>query len=32
MVELGLYESSLKLYQQLTEKGIGHDSEWAAAV
>ena len=33
MVELGLYESSLKLYQQLTEKGIGHNSpEWAAAV
>jgi len=33
MVELGLYESSLKLYQQLTEKGVGHNSpEWAEAV
>ncbi len=33
MVELGLYESSLKLYQQLTEKGIGHNTpEWAEAV
>src|SRR6185369_17160600 len=33
MVELGLYESSLKLYQQLTEKGIGQNSpEWAQAI
>ncbi len=33
VVELGLYESSLKLYQQLTEKGLTqHSPEWTQAV
>lgn len=33
MVELGLYESSLKLYQQLTAKGVRQNSpEWMQAV
>ena len=33
VVELGLYESSLKLYRTLREKGITpHSSEWDAAV
>ena len=33
MVELGLYESSVKLYRTLREKGIEpHSPEWAAAV
>jgi chlorite dismutase len=32
MVELGLYESSLKLYRQLTESGVRPNSqEWTAA-
>lgn len=33
VVELGLYESSLKLYRSLQEKGIApHSAEWDAAV
>ena len=33
VVELGLYESSLKLYRELREKGIEpHSAEWNAAV
>lgn len=33
MVELGLYESSVKLYQQLVEKGYAqHSPEWTQAV
>jgi hydrogen peroxide-dependent heme synthase len=33
VVELGLYESSVKLYQSLREKGIEpHSPEWTAAV
>src|SRR5579871_798841 len=33
VVELGLYESSIKLYRELREKGIEpHSTEWNAAV